>query len=319
MQRGRGVRRGMRTAASPRRGGARGQDRRLPGRPVLAADREQRARRGPGLDVMSAGLVGELERTTGHGVGRRILVTDELGGAFAAARLARQARGGLGVDARAARRRRGSRAVGRTGRARRHRSAPRGTMPRGAGGVRPGPWRSRAGARRAARSGSSWPAARRWAATSRPWRWSARCMDSKSASCSGVSRARRSSARPGRSRGRRRGAPPGAPSSPTSPHAQRPRSRLARPSMSGPRNVPPLTKRMMTKPRNTSGMTLAYWSSASSHPVGHRGRHDALHDRPAVERRDGDEVEDEEHDVEVEEQEEDAEGQVEQRRLAEVK
>ena len=175
------ARSGWASAASARSSRAPGRPRRT-GHPP-ATDRGRRASRG----TTSAGLVGESQGASRRRVDRLGLVADELGGPRRAA--CRQ-----GERARTRRRGRaaGRRPCRRSGRrivrpdARRHRSARRATRPRDAGGGRRGPFAQSWSRPARSRSGSSWPSARRCATTSRPWRWSARCIESNRASCAGA-------------------------------------------------------------------------------------------------------------------------------------
>ncbi len=66
------------------------------------------------------------------------------------------------------------------------------------------------------------------------------------------------------------------------------------------------------KPMKSMGMTLAYWISSSRSRTRHRLRDDAVQHAPAIERRDGHQVEDEEHDVERQQQQADVQRQLEQ-------
>ncbi len=177
----------MRTLVSPRTGWRNGGSRL---RPISAS----RASSGDGVSHRSSLVLvtrqdassASCSATPASGSTGCGLVADELGGALAAAGLEREVGGVLGVS-RAARTKAALKpgSAGRGRPTRHHRSALRATMPRDAASARSVPSSSRAAARPAAARGRRGLRLAASPTTSRPWRWSARCMESKRASWAG--------------------------------------------------------------------------------------------------------------------------------------
>ena len=132
----------------------------------------------------SVRLVGEPQQLAELGVARRVLVADQLDGPWRAAGAA-ASRGRVSAWVRSR-----SRAARNPGSTPADAPDPRAVAParasrRPAARRRSRPCRRRGAARRAGASGSVTPSARSEATTSRPWRRSATCIESKSASCAG--------------------------------------------------------------------------------------------------------------------------------------